>query len=128
MTRYLVRYVGHLAGAGEAEFDAEQRRWHVPVLLRTGTGAARVGEFELDEALDFVRIPTKEDMLVQLQPGKQPLVVREVIQVRTLAPTPGRRARGSSVGARKASGRQRSAAAQRKTVRAILQHAGVIRP
>jgi hypothetical protein len=77
--KHLIRHVGHLVTAGRGSFDARRRRWRVPVLAKTDRGFLPVGEFELDEQLEFVGVPTKAELLAVLerQLANTPTLVRE---------------------------------------------------
>jgi len=61
--QYLYRNVGNLVTAGRSVFDLKNHYWHVPVLCKTDRGIFIVGEFKLDQELNFVFIPTKQEML-----------------------------------------------------------------
>ena len=65
--RYLYRNVGNQMAAGRPVFDLESRCWRVPVFCKTDRGVFVVGEFRLDEELNFLFIPPKEEMLTVLK-------------------------------------------------------------
>lgn len=65
--KHLQRHVGHLVTAGRGVFDARQRHWHVPVLAKTDRGILPIGEFELDEELNFVVMATKAELMAVLR-------------------------------------------------------------
>jgi len=52
---------------GTPHYDEEEEMWKVPVLCKTGHGIFIVGEVWLDKRLEFLRIPTKEEMLKALR-------------------------------------------------------------
>ncbi|HDP98543.1 MAG TPA: hypothetical protein ENN22_05080 [bacterium] len=64
---YLCDEIGNMALPGEPKFDAELKNWHVPVLCKTEKGIFLTGEILLDEDLNFIRIPAKEQMLKILE-------------------------------------------------------------
>jgi hypothetical protein len=68
---YLFTHVGHLVTAGRGVFDTTAKTWQVPVLCRTPRGILIVSEFLLDEDLDFLRIPSREEMLRVLRATKR---------------------------------------------------------
>jgi hypothetical protein len=65
--KHLYRHIGHLVTAGRAVFDQKRRCWRVPVLAKTDRGIFPIGEFELDEDLNFVIAPTKAEMMAVLR-------------------------------------------------------------
>ena len=65
--KHLYRHVGHLISAGRPLFDRKRRHWRVPALAKTDRGILPIAEFELDEELNFVTIPTKSDMMAVLR-------------------------------------------------------------
>ena len=64
--QYLYRNVGNMVTAGRPVFDLKNHYWRVPVLCKADRGIFIVGEFKLDEELNLVSIPTKEEMLAVL--------------------------------------------------------------
>jgi len=67
MRTYLYRHIGHLVTAGRPVFDYSSETWTVPVLAKTEKGIFIVGEFTLDKDLNFVSVPTREQMLKVLR-------------------------------------------------------------
>ena len=61
--KYLYENIGHLTTPGTPKFDLKLRIWKVPVLCKTEKGILIVGEFHLDKEGNFVKIPTKEEVL-----------------------------------------------------------------
>lgn len=61
--KYLYENIGHLTTPGMSRFDVKNEIWKVPVLCKTDRGILVVGEFALDKDGNFIRIPTKEEML-----------------------------------------------------------------
>lgn len=64
---YLCDEIGNMAMPGDPIFDANKRRWQVPVLCKTEKGIFITGQILLDENLNFVRIPSREQMLKILE-------------------------------------------------------------
>jgi hypothetical protein len=60
---YLIDKVGNMAMPGTPIFDEKAKEWKVPALCKTEQGIFVVGEFRLDQDLDFLMIPTKQQML-----------------------------------------------------------------
>jgi hypothetical protein len=60
--QYLWSNVGHLTGPGAPRFDRAQGVWRVPVLCDTERGIFPIGEIHLDEALNFVQLPSKAEL------------------------------------------------------------------
>jgi len=60
---YLCDEIGNMAIPGEPVFDEITRRWQVPVLCKTDKGIFVTGQFLLDEDNNFIRIPSREQML-----------------------------------------------------------------
>jgi ubiquinone biosynthesis protein Coq4 len=54
--------VGNMTGPGTPRFDETHRIWHVPVLCDTERGIFPIGEIQLDEALNFVQLPSKTEL------------------------------------------------------------------
>lgn len=67
MRKYLYRHIGHLVTAGRPVFDQQRHCWRVPVLAKTDRGIFPVGEFELDERLNFIVAPTKDELTTKLR-------------------------------------------------------------
>lgn len=93
---YLYRHVGHLVTAGRPVFDNSTETWTVPVLAKTEKGIFIVGEFTLDKDLNFVSVPTREQMLNVLRDAavRVPILVfgdKEWDSVPTPAQKPRRR-------------------------------------
>lgn len=64
---YLCDEVGNMALPGEPKFNKKTKRWWVPVLCKTEKGIFITGEIVLDENLNFIRIPSKDQMLKILE-------------------------------------------------------------
>lgn len=60
---YLCDEIGNMAIPGEPVFDKNTKRWQVPVLCKTERGIFVTGQFLLDENINFIRIPSREQML-----------------------------------------------------------------
>ena len=60
--KYLWSNVGNMTVPGTPRFDAEVGVWHVPVLCDTDRGNLPIGEIQLDEALNFVQLPSKAEL------------------------------------------------------------------
>jgi hypothetical protein len=74
---FLCDHVGNMTTPGTPRFNPETDMWHVPVLCKTKKGLFIVGEICLNKEEEFVRIPTKEDMLkvLDIETGKVPFLV-----------------------------------------------------
>ena len=64
---YLIDEIGNMAMPGDPKYDPHIKRWLVPVLCKTAKGVFISGEIILDEDLNFIRIPSKEQMLETLE-------------------------------------------------------------
>jgi hypothetical protein len=64
---YLIDEVGNMVLPGTPILDKKAKAWKVPVLCRTEPGIFVVGEISLDQNLNFVMIPTKQQMLKVLK-------------------------------------------------------------
>lgn len=64
---FLIDEIGNMALPGDPKFDPLFKRWRVPVLCKTDKGVFIAGEILLDETLEFIRIPSKEQMLKTLE-------------------------------------------------------------
>lgn len=64
---YLIDEIGNMVQPGSPSFDTKTNEWKVPVLWKTERGIFVVGEFCLDKDLNFVMIPTKQQMLKVLK-------------------------------------------------------------
>jgi len=64
---YLIDEVGNMVQPGTPILDAKIKAWKVPVLCKTERGIFTVGEIALDQKLDFLAIPTKQQMLRTLE-------------------------------------------------------------
>ncbi|NUO79028.1 hypothetical protein HUU05_03050 [candidate division KSB1 bacterium] len=64
---YLIDNVGNMLMPGAPFFDEASKEWKVSALCRTERGIFVVGEFSLDEDLNFIAIPTKKQMLKILE-------------------------------------------------------------
>lgn len=74
---YLCDHVGNMVMPGSPVYDGEENIWRVPVLCRTEVGIFPVGEIVVSKDGEFLRIPTKEQMLkvLDLQSAKRPFLV-----------------------------------------------------
>jgi len=54
---------GHLTTPGTPRSDVKNEIWRVPVLCKTDRGILIIGEFSLDNEGNFIKIPTKQEML-----------------------------------------------------------------
>lgn len=63
----MIDEIGNMAMPGDPKFDPTLKRWQVPVLCKTEKGVFIVGEILLNKKLDFIRIPSKEQMLKTLE-------------------------------------------------------------
>lgn len=61
--KYLFENIGHLTTPGTPRFDVKNEIWRVPVLCKTDRGILIIGEFSLDNEGNFIKIPTKQEML-----------------------------------------------------------------
>jgi len=64
---YLLDEIGNMALPGDPKFDPLLKRWRVPVLCKKEKGVFIAGEILLDETLEFIRIPSKEQMLKTIE-------------------------------------------------------------
>ncbi len=64
---YLIDEVGNMVLPGTPILDKKSKAWKVPVLCRTERGIFVVGEISLDQNLNFMMIPTKQQMLKVLK-------------------------------------------------------------
>lgn len=60
--KYLVSHVGERALADSPRFDEETKVWSVPVLCRTSRGILLAGEIQLNQDLEIVCAPSKEEL------------------------------------------------------------------
>jgi len=60
--QYLWANVGHMTGPGTPHFDEVQHLWRVPVLCDTERGLFPIGEIQLDEALNFIQLPSRAEL------------------------------------------------------------------
>jgi len=74
--KYLYENIGHLTTPGTPRFDLKNHTWKVPVLCKTEKGILIVGEFHLDKDVNFISIPTKEEMerIVEYELDKIPFL------------------------------------------------------
>ena len=72
--KYLFENIGHLTTPGTPRFDVKNEMWKVPVLCKTDRGILIIGEFSLDKEGNFIKIPTKEEMLktVEMEVSRLP--------------------------------------------------------
>ena len=63
---YLIDEVGNMVQPGTPILDEKLKVWKVPVLCKTERGIFVVGEISLDKNLNFLTIPTKQQMLKTL--------------------------------------------------------------
>ena len=64
---YLIDEVGNMVQPGTPTLNEKNKAWRVPVLCKTERGIFAVGEIVLDQKLDFLAIPTKQQMLRTLE-------------------------------------------------------------
>jgi hypothetical protein len=62
VVKYLVSHVGERALADSPHFDEERKVWLVPVLCRTSRGTLLAGEIQLNQNLEIVCAPSKEEL------------------------------------------------------------------
>ncbi len=62
VVKYLVSHVGERALADSPRFDEERKVWLVPVLCRTSRGMLLAGEIQLNQDLEIIRAPSKEEL------------------------------------------------------------------
>ena len=60
--RHLWSQVGNMTVPGVPRFDNERGVWRVPILCDTARGILPIGEAQLDQALNFVQLPSKADL------------------------------------------------------------------
>jgi AAA+ superfamily predicted ATPase len=74
---YLCEHVGNMVMPGTPRFNEEREIWEVAVLCKSEKGIFIVGEIWLNKELEFVRIPTKEEMLkiLQMEEERMPFLV-----------------------------------------------------
>jgi hypothetical protein len=63
---FLLDNIGHMTYPGAASFDAQSRRWLVPICCRTERGNVTVGEVELDAEGHIIFAPSKEELIARL--------------------------------------------------------------
>lgn len=64
---FLIDEIGNMTLPGDPKFDPLFKQWRVPVLCKTEKGVFIIGEISLNKNLDFIRIPSKEQMLKTLE-------------------------------------------------------------
>jgi hypothetical protein len=64
---YLIDELGNMVLPGMPILNKKAKAWKVPVLCRTERGIFVVGEISLDQNLNFLMIPTKQQMLKVLK-------------------------------------------------------------
>lgn len=62
VVKYLVSHVGERALADNPRFDEERKVWSVPVLCRTSRGILLAGEIQLNQDLEIICAPSKEEL------------------------------------------------------------------
>ena len=77
VTDYLVGYVGEKAVAGTPHYDVDRKVWSVPVLCHTKRGIFLGGKIELDERLEIIYAPSKNEFtrVVEEQMKRLPAIV-----------------------------------------------------
>ena len=77
VVKYLVSHVGERALADSPRFDEERKAWLVPVLCRTSRGILLAGEIQLNQDLEIICAPSKEELtrVVEAQLERIPYLV-----------------------------------------------------
>jgi hypothetical protein len=91
VVKYLVSHVGERALADSPRFDEERKIWLVPVLCRTSRGILLAGEIQLNQNLEIVHAPSKEELTcaVEAQLERIPYLVyadREELEAKGFKP------------------------------------------
>jgi len=91
VVKYLVSHVGERALADSPRFDEERKIWLVPVLCRTSRGILLAGEIQLNQNLEIVYAPSKEELThaVEAQLKRIPYLVyadREELEAKGFKP------------------------------------------
>jgi hypothetical protein len=68
---YLVDEIGNMVLPGAPNFDIKAKAWRVSVLCKTDRGIFIVGEISLDQKLNFLALPTRQQMLKVLKKTMQ---------------------------------------------------------
>ncbi len=89
--QYLWSEIGHMTGPGTPRFDEAAHIWHVSVLCDTERGIFPIGEIQLDEALNFIQLPSRaelEDAALRLLRAIPVLVYADPDELRAKGFTP----------------------------------------
>lgn len=91
VVKYLVSHVGERALADNPRFDKERKVWSVSVLCRTARGILLAGEIQLNQDLEIVYAPSKEELTraVEVQLERIPYLVyadREELEAKGFKP------------------------------------------
>ena len=63
---YLLDNIGHMTYPGNASFDADTKRWFVPVYFRAKGGDVVLGDVEVDSQGHILFAPSREQLLARL--------------------------------------------------------------